>query len=94
MANKQRGEVKIVLDKERTIKFDLNALVEVEETLGFALTELENKFSIKTLRTLLHAGLVHEDAELTEKYVGSLIGFDNLPEVQEALTVAMGGSGN
>lgn len=94
MANTKRGEIKIVLDKERTIKFDLNALVEVEDKLGFALTELEDKFSIKTLRTLLHAGLVHEDESLTEKEVGGMIGFDNLPEVQEALTAAMGGSGN
>jgi hypothetical protein len=90
MANVQRGEATITLDKERTIKFDLNALIDVEESLGFSLAELGDKMSIKAMRTLLTAGLRHEDEELTERLVGSLITMDNMKEVQEALAVAMG----
>lgn len=94
MANEKRGLVKVMLDKERTLKFDLNALVDVEDNLGFSLAELEDKMSIKTLRVLLHAGLQHEDPELTLQDVGRMIDFENLSEVQEALSKALGGSGN
>jgi hypothetical protein len=92
MANIERGEVKIMLDKERTIKFTLNTLIEVEDALGHPLAELGDKISIRAMRTLLTAGLRHEDKELTEEYVGELITMDNMKEVQEALAKAMGGS--
>lgn len=93
MANVKRGEVKVMLDKERTLKYTLNALAEVEDK-GIDLTQLDGKVSIKTLRTLLHAGLIHEDPELTEIELGNMITFDNIQPVQEALAAAMGGSGN
>jgi hypothetical protein len=92
MANVQRGESKIVLDKERTIKFDLNTLIAVEDSLGYSLAEMGDKVSIRVMRTLLTAGLRHEDAELTEEYVGALITMDNMKDVQDALAVAMGGN--
>lgn len=92
MANVERGEVKITLDKERTIKFTLNTLIEVEDALGHSLTELGDNITIRAVRTLLTAGLRHEDAELTEQFVGSLITMDNMAEVQDALGTAMGGS--
>lgn len=90
MANVQRGEHKIVLDKERTIKFDLNTLIDVEDSLGFSMADIGDNVSIKVMRTLLTAGLRHEDEELTERYVGSLITMDNMQEVQEVLGKAMG----
>ncbi|MCY8256449.1 hypothetical protein MOC12_21055 [Bacillus spizizenii] len=92
MANVERGEAKIMLDKERTIKFDLNALIEVEDKLGHSLTELGENMSIKAMRTLLTEGLKHEDPEVTEQMVGSHITMANMKEVQEALGVAMGGA--
>lgn len=94
MANKQRGSVKIVLDKERVLKFNLNTLVDVEENLGISLADLGDNVSIKVMRGLLYAGLRHEDKSLTEEYVGELITMDNMGEVQEALSMAMGGSKN
>ncbi|WP_353856783.1 hypothetical protein [Bacillus sp. Bos-x628] len=92
MANVERGEATINLDKVRTIKFDLNSLIEVEESLGITLAEIGENLSIKAMRTLLTAGLRHEDAELTEHQVGSMITMDNMADVQEALSVAMGGN--
>lgn len=94
MTNTQRGQVKIMLDKERTLKFTLNTLVDVEEKLGFSMSELGDKVSIKVMRTLLHAGLKHEDPALTEEMVGEMITLDNIAEVQKALTAALGGSKN
>lgn len=92
MANVERGEAKITLDKERTIKFTLNTLIEVEDALGHSLAELGDKITIRAMRTMLTAGLRHEDPELTEAYVGNLITMDNMGEVQDALGKAMGGS--
>ena len=40
MANKQKNEVSIMLDKKRTIRFTLNALAEIEDTLGVPLSKL------------------------------------------------------
>lgn len=91
MAN-ANGVVKIMLDKERTIKFSLNTLIEVEDNLGYSLAELGDNVSIRAMRTLLTAGLRHEDKELTEEIVGEFISMDNMGEVQEALADAMGGS--
>jgi hypothetical protein len=91
MAN-AKGEVKIMLDKERTLKFTLNTLIEVEDKLGHSLADLGDKISIRSMRTLLTAGLRHEDKELTEEFVGEYISMENMAEVQEALGDAIGGS--
>lgn len=92
MANTERGQVTIMLDKERTLKFTLNTLIDVEDTLGFSLSKLGDNISIRVMRTLLTAGLRHEDKELTEETVGEYITMDNMEEVQEALAKAMGES--
>jgi hypothetical protein len=83
MNNVREKGVKITLDKERTMLFDLNALCELEEAFGTieeAFKALE-KMSMKAIRKLLYAALVHEDESLTEKQVGQLIDISNIQEV-------------
>jgi type II secretory pathway component PulK len=89
MANKERGEVKIMLDKERTLKFNLNSLV-LAEDMGVDLEKMakEGKLKLKDMRTLLYVGLVHEDKELTPEKVGEMIDFSNIDEITEALNKA------
>lgn len=84
--------VPIVLDKERNLKFDLNAFAELEEIYGSIDDAMEamEKGSIKAVRALLWCGLIHEDAELTTKDVGALIGLSSLQDLATALTTAMG----
>ncbi|HEF5065822.1 hypothetical protein [Bacillus paramobilis] len=94
MANTQRGQATLTLDKERTLLFDLNALADVEDKLGMSMTEIGEKMSIKVMRTLLTAGLSHEDPELTERQVGAMITMDNIKTVQDALSIAMGSGKN
>ena len=83
--------VPLVLDKPRTIKFDLNAFAELEEKYG----SMEKAFSamrsgsIKAARTLLWAGLLHEDESLTERKVGSLVTLENLNAVMDGITEAL-----
>lgn len=83
--------VKITLDKERTLLFDLNAFACLEEEYGSidaALNALaEGK--VKALRAVLWAGLVHGDDALTVKDVGHLITLADLQRVTEAVNEAL-----
>lgn len=78
---------------ERTIKFDLNAMAELEDKYGSvdAAFEMLDKNSIKALRFILWAGLVHEDENLTERQVGSLIDMQYMSELMETLGDAFEG---
>jgi hypothetical protein len=89
MANKQRQMVELELDKSRNIRYDLNAFAEIEDKLGITMAELPDvKVGMKTIRTLLWAGLIHEDENLTESAVGKLVDPDNLKYVQEKVVEA------
>lgn len=85
--------VTINLDKERHLKFTLNALIIAEKLTGKKLTEMgkENNFDLEFLRAMLYAGLIHEDKELTLDEVGDFIDFENMNEVVEKLNEAMNG---
>lgn len=87
-------KVKLMLDRERTIKFDLNAFIELEDMFGSVNKALEEirKGSMKAARAVLWAGLIHEDESLTLKQVGAMLDMETLPRVTEALAEAIGGS--
>jgi hypothetical protein len=81
------------------LRYDGNALFELEEKLGTPIADLADIIvSAKTIRTLLWAGLIHADPEVTEHDVGGWIGGDGLPigkameVVGEALADAFGGA--
>jgi hypothetical protein len=81
----------IRLDKPRTMRFDLNAMVAFERAMGGK--------SIRTLslvdptdeerRALIWASLIHEDENLTINDVGRMISFGSLPDVYAAATEAV-----
>ena len=52
----------------------------------------QRKFKLKPIRTLIYAGLSHEDDNLTEKQVGAMLDFSTLPEIAEKLTEAITGA--
>ena len=83
--------IPIVLDKPRTIVFDLNSFAELEESYGSVQAVLDEmaKGSIKALRLLLWAGLVHEQDNLTPKDVGRLIQFGDVPKLTDLLNGAL-----
>lgn len=94
MANTQRGFVDIKLDKKRKLQYDLNALAEIEDKLGINIYEMHKiKVGMKNIRTILWAGLLHEDAELTEEQVGSFVNITNIGEVQAKVSEAFSGEG-
>ena len=84
--------VKITLTDgvERTIKFTLNAMAELEDRYGSveeAFKQLDNN-SIKAVRCILWAGLIHEDPDLTEQQVGNLIDIQYMQELMASLNDA------
>lgn len=76
---------------ERHLKFDLNALAEIEDKFGTVDAGFEelDKGSIKAVRFILWAGLVHEDENLTERQVGSLIDIQYLQDIMQSMGDAM-----
>ena len=76
---------------KRTLKYDLNAMAELEELYGNVeetFTKLEGG-SFKAIRSVLWAGLLHEDQTLTEQQVGSLIDISNLQSLTSVLSGAL-----
>lgn len=86
--------IKVQMDKERVLKFDLNAFAELEDVVG-SIPELFRKLetgSLKAIRAFLWAGLLHEDKSLTIEHVGSLIDFQGLENISKQLQLALGDS--
>lgn len=86
-----KGSV-IILDKERSINFNMNALVELEEKYGSidkAFNAISKNAKMKDIRYILYLSLAHEDDELTEKKVGKLIDMRNISRVIDAMGNAM-----
>lgn len=77
----------ITLDKERHLRLDLNAFCLLEDIYGDTFTILEGteKGSLKALRAVVWAGLVHEDEALTETEVGKMINPGNMGEVSKII---------
>ncbi len=79
---------KVMLDKERTLRMDLNALIAFENMTGQSI--LRDGIDLKKLSsahflTLLWTCLVHEDESLLEREVGAMIGASNLIPLTLAL---------
>lgn len=88
---KQKKMVKIELDKERNLYFNLNSLEIIEELTGKSIENISKEMNMKVLKAIVYAGLVHEDKELTVEAVGDMIGFEDIQAVSEAIGEAFGG---
>jgi hypothetical protein len=94
MLEKLKPEVKISLDKERTLRFDLNAMAAFEEATGKSLfdkdmrEEMGGKLKAGTLRALLWAMLIDDDETLTLKQVGKWITLTNMSNIAEKVIKA------
>ena len=89
--NVKSKPVKVMLDKERLLNYDFNAFIELEDKFGsieIAMEELQ-KGKLKNIRTILWVGLLSEDEEIEEKFVGKQIGLNNLPEISEKINEAL-----
>jgi len=99
------GRVPILLDRERYLLFDLNAMVEIEEKIGDisklpdALNGPEKLKMVRWILTLLlNEGADIGEPQLTEAEVGKLINlsnFNGLGGLQEAIfgAISVGSAG-
>jgi len=86
-------EVRVVLQgKVYTLKYDLNSFVALEEEFNAEIEEVLNKMqngSVKALRALLWAGLIHQDESLTAKDVGKMIDLASLEDIMKKVNTAV-----
>jgi hypothetical protein len=82
-----KKSVTIELDKPRNLRFGINALIRVEELTGKPITKLDlENISMKDLRTIVYAGLCHEDKDLTPEKVGELMDdYSDITKIAEKL---------
>ena len=91
--------VPITLDHERHLRFDFNALADLEQALGYSLAAMPaiDALGIRAVRAFVWAGLSHEDPKLTPRDAGDLLqtyldaggSFDELgAKLTEALQLA------
>src|SRR4029453_14019694 len=76
-------------DRERTVKYDLNALCLFEEETGLPLDQALKSMKMKNIGALLGAGLIHKDPFLTIDDIGRIEYLDLqeiIPIVTSALT--------
>ncbi len=73
--------------KNRTLKYTLNSFATMEEEYGSVdeAVQAMEKGSIKAIRLMLWAGLVHEDSDLTPEYVGNQIEISDLETIAEKM---------
>lgn len=85
----------IILDKERTMRMDLNALSDFESMTGKSFMsgalDLEN-LALSDIRALLWACLVQDDESLTLRDVGGMLHIGNLEPVTRAITDLVAGA--
>ena len=76
---------------KRELRFTLNAMAELEDAYGSvdkAFEALEKNNSIKALRKILWAGLLHEENPMTELEVGMLVDMQYMASLIDSLNGA------
>lgn len=68
-----RQTVVIEADRTRHMRLGFNQLVELEDTLGRPITELNNNIGIKDMRAILYVALKQDDPTLTLDQTGDII---------------------
>jgi hypothetical protein len=78
--------------KTKHLRYDFNALVAMEDELGIPISEIGDMMAgsvkLKDLRSLIWAGLIHEDKSLTPSDVGEWLEFEELDYIAEKVRVA------
>jgi len=90
-----KRKVPIILadGKPRTLLYNFNALIELADTLGVDIMNIQAALKgpgmLRTIRGVLWAGLIHEDRALTVEAAGDLIDFGKVDEISKAILEAL-----
>ncbi len=81
----------IVMDKVRNLRFGMRAVDFIEKKFNKPIAQVDfNNMTMEETATVILAGLIHEDKELTEEKVMDIIDEKgNLAEVLETMGKAM-----
>lgn len=90
---KRKIPITLADGKPRSLLYNFNALVELVETLGVDIMNIQSALNgpgmLKAIRGILWAGLVHEDKTLTLEAAGDLIEFGKIDELTKAVLEAL-----
>ena len=79
--------------KTRQLRYDFNALVALEDALDISISEIGKLMSgsvrLKDLRSIVWAGLLHDNEEVTEKEVGGWLELSVLGDVADKVGQAI-----
>lgn len=85
-----RGTTVTINGKDYTLRFNLNAVAEIGDRLGLEIRLahinedlLERPLPLRAPRTILWAGLLHENKDLTEEEVGDMFDVEDLQEIMQ-----------
>jgi hypothetical protein len=95
MANPQKGDVEFTVAKKvYTLKFSINAMVELEDKLGGSIVDIANtmsdpaKMGVKMMRTVFWAGLRDHHEAMTETDAGRIMEEIGLVEASQMVAKA------
>lgn len=80
--------IKVLLDKERDLRYERRSIYLLEERTGQSIVELFRQLkdgSFKAVVDLVWAGLLHEHPNLEPVEVADWVEFDRLEEITEAV---------
>ena len=69
------GTIEVLLDKPRNLRFDVNALADIEQKCGTGISSFlsEEKLGFNAIRLLLWGGLKWEDRRMSVDLAGLLV---------------------
>lgn len=85
-------KLKVTLDRERTLWFNYNAFIALEEVTGHSIMAGIDPAVFSTakgIRDFLWAGLLHEEPTLTREQVGEMLSFDRIAGIVEVVAQAL-----
>jgi len=87
MINKAKPEIKITLDKERTLRLDGNAMTLFEAQTGKNLLRANtyNELNMTEIQILLWCCLKDEDMELKKDQLGKMYDMRDMPYIVEIM---------
>jgi len=90
---KRKVPILLADGKPRNLLYNFNALIELVETLGVDIMNIQAALTgpgaLKAIRGILWAGLIHEDESLNLKATGNLIDMTKIQEITKAITTAL-----
>ena len=96
MKKLELSPIKVTLDKERSLKFNMKAVLSLNEELDRnvlgegGLFDDEKNIDLKAVAAALAHGLRHEDADLTTEKVLDMVDVRQLSQLAEKLAEAFG----